>query len=384
VFALMRLTKLPMPSLLIALAMATCAHAADSVSVSRVPDSGLYPQAQTDLVGRLHLIYFKGDAARGDIFYVRSDDDGVTLTRPLRVNSEPQSALIIGTVRGPQLAVGKDSRVHVAWMGSQQPAPMLYTRLNDARDAFEPQRDVIASHPGLDGGGSIAAEADGHVYVAWHAPADATSPTEADRRLWVTRSDDNGKTFAAERAAIDEPTGACGCCGMKFFADASGRMLIVYRSAREKVNRDIHLLVSSDHAQSFSIAGVDPWHIGKCVMSTASIASTNQTTIAAWETRGQIILSALPAGAGHTGASVAVPGEGQNRKHPSLAINSKGQCLVVWTEGTSFGKGGSIAWQQFDAQLKPIDATAGHADGLHANSLPATFVARDQSFRIVY
>lgn len=47
---------------------------------------------------------------------------------------------------------------------------MLYTRLNDAGDGFEPQRNVIQKRPGLDGGGSIAADAEGNVYVAWHAP----------------------------------------------------------------------------------------------------------------------------------------------------------------------------------------------------------------------
>ena len=35
---------------------------------------------------------------------------------------------------------------------------MLYTRLNDTGDAFEPQRNVIQKRVGLDGGGSVAAD----------------------------------------------------------------------------------------------------------------------------------------------------------------------------------------------------------------------------------
>ena len=68
---------------------------------------------------------------------------------------------------------------HVAWMGSNQAepkadggtaTPMLYSRLDDAGTCFEPQRNIIQAHPGLDGGGSVAADPLGNVYVTWHAP----------------------------------------------------------------------------------------------------------------------------------------------------------------------------------------------------------------------
>ena len=126
------------------------------VTTQRVPESGLAPQAATDSKGSAHLIYFKGDPQHGDIFYIRSNDGGKTFTQSLRVNSQPNSALIMGTVRYPQIAIGRDDRVHIAWMGSStatpkakvidvgNPAPMLYSRLNDQGDAFEPQRNLIS------------------------------------------------------------------------------------------------------------------------------------------------------------------------------------------------------------------------------------------------
>ena len=48
--------------------------------------------------------------------------------------------------------------------------PMLYTRMNVAGNGFEPERNVIRTRYGLDGGGSVAADVDGNVWVAWHAP----------------------------------------------------------------------------------------------------------------------------------------------------------------------------------------------------------------------
>jgi hypothetical protein len=60
-----------------------------------------------------------------------------------------------GTIRGAQLAVGKNGRVHVAWDGmgkgatrptinGKEVTPALYTRLNDAGTGFEPERNLIA------------------------------------------------------------------------------------------------------------------------------------------------------------------------------------------------------------------------------------------------
>jgi hypothetical protein len=127
---------------------------------------------------------------------------------------------------------------------------MLYTRLNDAGTAFEPERNVIQRASGLDGGGSVAGDDAGNVYVAWHAPLPGTGG-EANRCVWVTRSTDEGKTFAREQRANTDPTGACGCCGMRAFADSKGTLFVLYRSATEAVHRDIYSLVSTNRGTSF-------------------------------------------------------------------------------------------------------------------------------------
>src|SRR5262245_42808241 len=134
------------------------------VTLFRTPDGGIQPQAVMQ-TGILHLIYFKGDPGHGDVFYVKSQDAGQTFTKPLRVNSHPGSVIATGNVRGAHLTIGAEGRAHVAWMGSGKAepkaaggaSPMLYARLNDAGDAFEPQRNLIQNAVGLDGGGSIAA-----------------------------------------------------------------------------------------------------------------------------------------------------------------------------------------------------------------------------------
>ncbi len=246
--------------------------AGPAVELVRVPDGGIQPQARVDEQGVIHLIYFKGDPRQGDVFYTRSENGGDHWSEPLRVNRQAGSAIAIGTIRGPRLALGKNGRVHVAWMASQVASPqsgfgaVLYTRLNDAGDSFERPRQVASDVRFLDGGGAVAADGQGHVYVVWHAPVPG-GKTEADRRVWLARSSDGGKTFDPPRAVFGEKTGACGCCGMSVFTARNGHIFIVYRSARKTVHRDIHVLLSKDHGRTFDVVQVDPWQIGACVMT---------------------------------------------------------------------------------------------------------------------
>jgi hypothetical protein len=63
--------------------------------------------------------------------------------------------------------------------------------------------------------------------------------------------------------------------------------------------------------------------------------------------------------------------------------NASSEVLLVWAEGTGWNKAGSIAWQRYDGEGKPI-AAKGHADGLAVWSLPTAFVEPDGNFTIIY
>jgi len=123
------------------------------VHLIRPPDGGIQPQAAVDAGGVAHLIYFKGKPQAGDIFYVRREPGKEAFSAPMRVNSQTRSTIAMGTVRGAHLAVGGNGRVHVAWMGGEGAArvategkeatPMMYTRVNDDRTGFEPERNLL-------------------------------------------------------------------------------------------------------------------------------------------------------------------------------------------------------------------------------------------------
>lgn len=384
-----RLMLLGIVSLLLSLPTDVAAHSAQNTSSQvkqlRVPNSGLQPQAVMDERGTLHLIYFLGEPGGGDIYYVRRDAGKAQFTAPMRVNSELNTAVATGTIRGAHLALGKGGRVHVAWNGPHKPggheASMFYARLNDARAAFEAQRNVMQFSGGLDGGGSVAADKAGNVFVAWHGKGDKEG--EEHRRVWVARSTDEGKTFAREAAAWNEPTGACGCCGLRAFADRQGRIHLLYRAATESVNRDMYLLTSENQGRTFSGVLLDKWKLNACPMSSAALTDESDGLLAAWETQGQVYFASFNPKKPQPVSPIPATGTAGKRKHPVVAANSHGEILVVWTEGTGWKKGGALAWQLYDSQGKPI-GEKGEMPGIPIWSFAAVIAEKHGNFTIIY
>lgn len=290
------------------------------------------------------------------------------------------------------MALGKNNRVHVVWNGGKGAAkatisgkevtPLLYTRSTDSGAGFEPERNIITAAAGLDGGSSVAADPLGNVYVAWHAQTPGKTNGEASRALFIARSDNEGKTFKPERPAISAATGACGCCGMRAFADKSGAVSILYRAASEKVNRGEVFLVSPGPEADFKIANIHKWNIDKCPLSSASITAGNDKMIAAWETAGQVYFANINPKTAEVSKPIAPLG-GVARKHPAVAANHKGETLLVWTEGTGWAKGGTIAWQLYDPSGKPA-ADKGRSPGLPVWGLATALAKADGNFVIIY
>lgn len=369
--------------------------------LERLPNSGIQPQVVFDGRGTLHVLYYSGDARHGDVFYTRSTDGGGTFAPALQVNT-PGSAIAAGTIRGAQMALGKAGKVHVAWNGSAEAglkgpinpdsgkpgSAMLYARLNDAGNAFEPERNLMHRSFGLDGGGSVAADSAGNVYVAWHGiGTDATSGAgaegEARRQVWLAKSADNGSTFKNEEKAWEEPTGACACCGMKVFAGRTGQVHALYRSAIKAVHRDIYLISSKDHGKTFGGGLLHKWEINACPMSSMDFAENRGIFIGAWETGGEVYWARITGDRPESMKPIRAPGEGKGRKHPRVAINDKGEVLFVWTEGTGWQRGGSLAWQLYDRSGEP-SAEKGVAAGVATWSFAAPAVNADGSFSILY
>ncbi|HET6569088.1 MAG TPA: sialidase family protein [Rhodothermales bacterium] len=361
---------------------------ASDVELVRTPDGGIQPQAVVDERGTVHLIYFKGDPKGGDVYYARRAPGDAAFSKPIRVNSEPGTAIAMGTIRGAHIAVGRGGRVYVTWNGVKPAVdgkpgtvPVWYTRMNDQGTGFEPQRNLITWAYGIDGGGGIAADREGNVYVLWHGGAYGKG--EAERAVYLAYSDDDGRSFARERRISPTTKGVCGCCSLRAFADEAGNLYVVFRDAGDGVHRNTDLLVSMDRGETFSFATVQPWKLNACPMSSASIAEDARGTVLAWQRKEQVYYTHVQPGTTEMGTPQPAPGTPGERKHPVLVGGRDGKLLFAWTEGTGWSRGGSLHWQEYDREGKPVGST-GSADGVPAWSLATGYVNPEGAFVLVY
>ncbi len=395
---IMRLHALRLVGLLFFLGAALSAAAPRIVEL---PDGGLQPRVAVDAVGVLHVVYFQGADTAGDLFYVRSSDGGQTFSTPLAVNSQPGSAVAAGAIRGAQIALGKAGSVHVVWNGSttarpkgppypeappdspHSGLPLLYTRLNAAGDAFEPQRNLMQHTFALDGGGTVAADGQGGVFVAWHGKAAGAAEGEGGRRVYLTRSLDDGATFDRETAISPAATGACGCCGMKLFAASDGTLYGLYRTATDVVHRDMELLVSTDRGRTFRGEKIHEWEISACPMSSMSFDENGGVVAAAWETEGQVYWARLSRDPNTPIQPVAAAGgDGERRKYPDIAINDAGDVLLSWADVAGWKKPGALHWQLFPNKGTQTPAETA-SPALPVWSFPAVFAAGRSGFGIL-
>jgi hypothetical protein len=117
-------------------------------------------------------------------------------------------------------------------------------------------------------------------------------------------------------------------------------------------------------------------------MSSASLGEGHGSTLAAWETDGRVYFTSVDPKTRKVSQLISPVG-GQGRKHPVVVGNERGQTLLAWTEGTNWGKGGSVVWQVYDRD-GTVNSDHGRAEGLPAWSLPTAFATAQGDFVILY
>ena len=81
---------------------------------------------------------------------------------------------------------------------------------------------------------------------------------------------------------------------------------------------------------------------------------------------------------------VTPTGNPKNRRHPAMAVNGKGEVLLVWTEGTGWEKGGSLAWQVFSDKGRSTTNRGKLEGSIPVWSFAAAYAESDDSFVILH
>jgi hypothetical protein len=304
----------------------------ESVRVLKTPSGGEVPDAEIDVSGTIHVAYVKGDNA----FYAKSVE-GNEFTEPVRINSEPNTVHPANMFRGPDVAVGKNGRVHVIWYVNayQRKRPhnewgVFYSYFDPGSDQFAPPKNLNRKPSD---NYSLAADEQGNVAVVWMA-----------EQLFLTFSKNNGKSFETETVSAADP---CECCASRALFDRDGTLLIAYRDKANNA-RNMHLLGRERITNAFANRRLSTteWEINACPMTGTFLARSGVKASAAWETKGSACYARLEPNAAFPPKEIKVTARG---KWPLALMASDGTVLASWKEGST------LFWRLLDGADKPLD-----------------------------
>ena len=349
------------------------------VSVERLPLSGRQPRVSLDAEGTAHIVFLVGDTKASEVRHFRRPVGSTAFSEPVRVDagSPSDTAMSLGTIRGPQVACGTAGKVHVAWNGNTpsgadgRGTPLWYSRSTDGGRTWEPARNLLGTTRHLDGGAAVAADGSGRVVVAWHAARPDGPATEARRAVFLAVSRDDGAHFEPPVRADADDLGACGCCGLAAGFTPTGSLRVLYRSAATAMDRDIRLLEGDPGAVPWTARRLEAWRIGQCPMSSLETSTAGL----AWEA-GDRVRFAEATGTVRSGSAAGVAAH-----HPRITLGKDGETLCVWTEDTGWAHGGKVRWRRFAADGSPLGE--GGRDDLPAWDFAAAVAGRS-GFTVLY
>ena len=380
--------KIVAPLLLLALSSSLSAQ----VTEIACPNGGIQPRLQRTADGVLHLVYFTGQPTSGDLYYVRSEDDGATFGPALRVNAKEGAVDASGPARGGAIVVDASGGVHVAWLGAKEAAPdlvpegraILYSRLPAGAQEFEAMRHLSKSRLDPRTAPTLVVGL-GKLYVFWHAEGEAlagASEQEPGRRVYMNESMDLGATFSDPRAVDDERFGVSADCGLSSTFSRKNKLYVMYRS-RDGRDRNLRLLVSEDEGKTFLSSHSADLRQRRTVETTTAMATSTREPVVVIENDG-LFWSGINDAAGRMGVPIAPRKKDVWRSRPTICANDVKAVILAWVEGDEEGDVDRIGWQIFD-QVGRFKIDLGYLEGSPSpNTSPAVFARSDNGFTIVY
>jgi len=337
-----------------------------------------------------------------DLYLTRSTDGGRSWSKPVRVNDEPGSVWGFA-VSKPRVAIGKTGTIHLFFPGNERSAvtgldvvTARYTRSTDNGRTFEKAR-TINRPPDFDqtellgeglsatfSFGTMGVSPDGTIVTAWQDIGDMKNTADgADAHVAV--SNDDGKTFTPERAAI-ATNAVCPCCQLTVAFDA-GETFIGYRKLYAD-GRDSTVAVLDGDARALRGESRLPfaaWKIDGCPLKPTELAIDGDMMYAASYTAGEdpagvYFTRSVDRGRSFSGRLPVHPGAPYSDAH-ELTVDGGGMVRIDWhaqLDGPSrlFTEVSADRGATLSAPLE-IETPTGNS------AYPATAVAPDGSVFVV-
>ncbi len=349
----------------------------------RCPGGGRLPDAALDRDGALHLVYFAGAKAAGDLFYVHSEDEGATFSEPVRINEEPGTVRGTGALTGGSIDVDGRRQAHVVWLTAGKEPTIRYARVKSGEVSLRQQ--LAEGHRGLDVAPEIV-YGQGRAVVLWHSLAESkaeASEDEPSRRLFLCDSEDFGETFSEPRMIDDERFGVSAGCTVSAVFAKRGTLYALYRTRNGK-DRHLRFVSTDDFGVNVESRFLDSLLSRKAQRTSTALSLGPSTPVVAWINDDRLAWSSMNK-SGAIGPPVGPRRKELWRRSPAIAASTKRAVMLTWLEGKEKGKPKRIGWQAFDLMNKNnIDLGSFEGD-LSMDTTPLVFVRpSDEGFTILY
>lgn len=366
----------------------------DFVRYARLPDGGIQPRLE--VVGEaVVILYFKGDAAQGDLFLTRSKDEARTFEPSVRLNAAPVLTQLVG--HSGALDAGPDGRAHVIWVSSGEKPALQYVRESSA-GAFSPVQDLgCPARLGLSPAVAVDGQGKVHVfYVAEDADAAEVEGETRGLRVWMRTSVD-GASFDPPVAIDAKVDGVSDSSAVSAHADRiNGTVYLFYLTAGRRDVSEVRLLSSTDGGATFASKLIEmaarhstPPQARPCLSQEIVTERTigKGLTIVSWDTYAQVYWGGLDPRTRKLQRSPPITPRdpGSARRLRAAGIASGSEYILAWLEHPVGDRSQPmrVGWQVWYA-IGLVPLGWGQAPEPAGDSMPAVFANRGRGFTIVY
>ena len=299
------------------------------------------PSVQIDDEGRIAAAWVEEDNDRRTILFARSDKPGGPLGPAVAVNPPSESPYY--RQEAPALAV-RGEEVFVTWskthpkMTPDKPfsGELRLSRSNDGGRSFGPSTlvnddDQVIQHA-FD---AMQLASDGVLHFAWIDGREG----KKEPGTFVARSTDRGRTIT-KNFKVDDNT--CVCCRTSLAASADGMVYVAWRKIFDGNVRETVVARSTDGGQTFSapvVVGNDRWVYQACPHRPASLGVDRSGRLyVVWYTEGADETPAIYlAYSDDRGQSFSEKRQLNRSKgtfpdHPQMTVDPEGRVMVIWEE----------------------------------------------------
>jgi hypothetical protein len=305
-----------------------------------VGEGNFNPFTISDNRGGFYVSYVERSKGEANVM-LRHSADGKSFSAPVRVN-DLQGDAAVRNENPPKVAASTNGDIYVCWANERArwKGDVKFARSTDGGKTFS-RSITINSDAGQEPRGhafqSISVDRKGRLYIAW---IDERNKRADDRgaEIWMSTSDDGGKTFARDRKILSD---VCECCRTNIQIDSAGRLFLSYRTVPPDgpMYRDIIVARSQDGGKTFSITRVseDAWEINACPVSGPALCiDTLDRITVVWFTGNEQQPGLYYAmSADHGGSySLRKPLDADQRmgKHAQAVARGDNNLLVVWDD----------------------------------------------------